>query len=169
MATTKTFSFECQDSGITLTVRKVPYTLSEEINKQYPAPPAPRVEVTYGTPETGIRVVQEENKADPDYQLILRAWRAESEKRLRKLIVTRGVVLDALTPDQLIQVQQLRDDMQQHGVTLDTDDKNVYLWHIAVATPEDYKDLVTFITRRSGVTEEGKAEAKDRFRGDVQG
>jgi hypothetical protein len=112
----------------------------------------------------GVKV-REENKADPDYLAAAAAHSKEQEQRLQRLIIKRGVVIELSDTDKA-EVAELRADMAELGVTLSNNDKEVWLWNIALATPEDYKDLITAIARRSGPTQEAMADARARFRAD---
>jgi len=155
----KTFTHLCEDSGVTLTCRHVSYTLADELVKLYPPPLAPEVPT-----QVGDRVEMVRNEAHPEHVVAMRNYQRELNMRMNQLVVLRGVVLDALTPEQLSEVKQLREDMAQLGVNLNPDDKYVFIFQLAAVTPEDYQDLLAAITRRSVVTAEGKAAAIARFR-----
>lgn len=156
--TTKLYPFKFTDSGKVVSIRKVSYNLASELRKIFPPPEPPIVEVPY---PNGIR--REENALDPDYARTLRRYNVEFEERLRRLVIRRGVVI-VLGDAEKEEIRQLRDDMKEEGIPLPENDQDVYLSYICISTPEDYKDLLGAVTRRSYPTEEGSADALDRFR-----
>ena len=159
--TTKLYPWTFEDSGVRISYRKVSYQLSADLRKSFPAPRPPKVTVQY---EKGP--VVEENPADPDYQDALAVYKVEFEARLKKLIAKRAVEYD-LTEDDRKDVAKLRADMAELGVDLkDETDREVWLFRIAISTPQDYSDFVKAVTLRSAVTQEAKAEALASFRSD---
>lgn len=159
---TTLYPFVCADSGKRLSVRKVSYTLADDLRKSFIAPEVPVVEVNYGTAETP-NIRREQNKSDPDYLKALAEYKRDFEMRLRRLIVKRGVVIE-LTADDIAEVAALREDMQLEGVTFSESDKDVWLWRIAITTPNEFQELLDAVMKRSKPSAEGVADAKDRFR-----
>ena len=70
----------------------------------------------------------------------------------QRVIIRRGVVLD-LNDEQRAELQQLRDEMAEYGVTLDKDDKIAYILNIAAGTGEDLGDFISAVTTRSQPTD----------------
>ncbi len=161
--------FVCKDTGITLRIRHIPFTVTDRFFKQYeadhPAPKPPTNEVDYGDNEK----VKEPNLADPTY--LRRLGRYEKERgevvneQAKRLFTQLAVECEV----DAAAVTALRAAMTQLGVELDVDDKFVYVWQIAVGTMEGHNELMSAIQRRLQPTEEGIAEARQSFRGQVQG
>lgn len=156
--------FVCADTGIVLKIRKVPFTLTDRLLKEYDrlhAPPAaPAQTIDYGEGET----IREPNYADPVYRERLR--RHEQDKAMWVNAQTRHVfaqvAIECEVDTEL--VARYRAAMQAVGVELDPDDKYVYIWEIAIGTAEGHIDLVRAIQRRSQPTAEAVGEALARFR-----
>lgn len=160
--------FIVPDTGVKLPVRKVAAGLIEAVEKQLrldmPAPQPPKQQVDYGNGP-----VWEENLAHPDYHAALDEWKGkfnqELTARTKKLLLKRGVLpYLSLTHEQEEQIAELRAEMlEDYGVTLESDDKWVFVNHIALGTVEDLTDLVNAVIRRSVVTEEATQEAISKF------
>ncbi len=161
--------FVCQDTGIELKIRHIPFTVTdrffEQYEKDHAAPEPPTQTVDYGEGEK----IKEKNHAHPAY--LKRAERYEIEKtkwcdqQAKKLYTDLAIECDVDTDA----VKQLRAEMRALGVALDPDDKFVYVWHIAIGTVQGHNELMQAIQRRTQPTEEAIAQAKQSFRGEVQG
>lgn len=142
--------FTFKDTGITVQIRKVSPLLGMEIRKAFPPPKPPVVETPLGP---------EENEADPDYEAAMQAYGLMIEEKASRLYIKRGVecVVDQEA------VERLRADMRDEGITLEGDDKYLYIRYICVGSQEDYQDLLIAISRRSQPTEVAVAEAVETF------
>lgn len=151
-------------TGYSVNVQQISHRLANEVYKSRPRPkpPTQMIEVAGEMRET-------ENTAHPDYQAALAAHYIEIELLMRKLVLKRGVVLD-LDETQKAAVSQLRQDMSELGVsTLPDDDRECWLYHIAIGTPQDEVDLMAVIRGESQPTEEHVQAAIATFQGDVSG
>ena len=156
---TEPLTFTFKDSGKTIKIRKVSPHLLNNLNKQFPPPPAPLVEVEY---PNGIQM--EPNENDPAYKAALKKWNMERSKRAQEFIFERGVVAE-LGEAERAEVAELRKWWaDKYGCELEGDDWTVYLNCICFGTPEDMEDLGLAITHRSGVTKEAVLEAAKMFR-----
>lgn len=155
--------FLCSDTGIRLQIRKVPFTLTDAIQREYdrlhPPPKPPTNLIDYGDEQ-----IQEPNYADPIYVRRLREhedakvpWANEQSRRL-----FAAVAIECEVDTEL--VQRYRAAMALSGIALDPDDKYVFIWNIAIGTAEGHIDLVRAIQRRSGPTPEAVSESLARFR-----
>lgn len=158
-----------KDTGITVNIRRLsPLTADEvtkAIRKERPVPKAPENLVDYGDGKK----VPEPNTADPAYIVEVNAYNAwlneEVGKRLMHLIIHRAVVCDVDADA----VAALRADLADIGVTLEDDDKTVYVQHICVGTMDDLEELRQAVMERSQPTEKEIQANLDSFRGDVSG
>lgn len=157
--TTKLHPFMFPDSGKRISIRKVSPFLGDEVRKAFPPPKPPLQKVMLGGVET-----EEPNPAHPDYQAALRAHNIEMGQRIQRLMIKRGVVIE-LGDDEKAEVEELRADIEAEGVTLPASDKDVYLWHICISTPQDLEDLANAIVQRSQPTEVSVSQKMDGFRG----
>jgi hypothetical protein len=150
--------FTFKDTGKTVLIRKVSPYLAQEIRKSFPIPMPPVQSVTYpdGT------VVQEENRAHPDYIKSLAANEELVNEKLQDLVVARGVVVE-ITDEIKAEIEALRADMLEIGVELKGSDKAIYIKDLCVGTDSDLMELIEAIMRRSGVTEGATQEALDTF------
>jgi hypothetical protein len=156
--TSKLFTFKFEDSGYDIAYRKISYNLSVQLAKVFPPPNPPKVLNHY---DTGDR--EEENPIDPDYIESLKAYRNEFEEKLRKLVIKQAVVYE-LTPEDKKAVEDVKAVMAELGAPLSGSDKEIFISHIAITTPEDYQAFLQAVTRRSQPTKEAVDEAKERFR-----
>lgn len=147
-------------SGITVNIKKVSPLLVLQLRRDFPPPRPPMNEVDYGDG----RKVWEENAADPRYLAALQDYENESEQRLRRLIMLRGV--DVAVDHEA--VQELRDFwLDEYGGMLPADDKEVYLSYIVVGDDQDLEDLITAVLRRSQPTAETINQAVQTFQTQV--
>lgn len=149
-----TFTFK--DTGITVSIRKVSPLLGMEIRKAFPPPKPPVVHTELG---------DEENPADPDYERAMEEYGMLIEDKASRLYIKRGVECEVDTAA----VASLRADMADMGITLDPDDKYVYIKYICVGSDQDYQELIEAITRRSQPTEAAVQETIDMFQPAVSG
>ena len=159
--TEKLYPFIFQDTGVEVFIKKVSPLLVVELQKAFPAPVPPRQRV-----EIGGEWVEEPNPAHPDHVQALEQYSVEFEQRVRKLLISRGVVIPEANTTWRDEVKELRQFwMDTYGKELDGDDKAVYIAHIAIGTDADMTDLLSKILQRSQPTEEAVASAKDSFPG----
>lgn len=147
-----TFTF--QDTGITVQIRKVSPSIGTEIRKAFPPPKPPVHKV-----EIGGQIVEEANEADPDYERAYQEWGLMVEAKAARLYIKRGVECEV----DKAAVDVVRADMESEGMTLEGDDKYIYIRYICIGTEDDYQELLMAITRRSQPTEVAVAEAVEQF------
>lgn len=153
-----TFTF--QDTGITVQIRKVSPSIGTEIRKAFPPPKPPIHKV-----EIGGQIVEEANEADPDYERVYQEWGLMVEAKAARLYIKRGVECEV----DKAAVDAVRADMAAEGMTLEGDDKYIYIRYICIGTEDDYQELLMAITRRSQPTEVAVAEAVETFQPAVSG
>lgn len=167
-------TFTVPSTGRTVRVRKIPTLLRAEILRQLRRDPAwaepqpPMVEVDYGDGR-----IKQPHPGHPVYQELLAAYNTrvsvELTKRMRDLIIRRGLVADADEIDGAA-VQQVRDDLAAIGVPLDEyDDRDVYLRFVVIGVEEDWTDLARFILERSRPEEAAIAAHIATFQPPLQG
>lgn len=155
--------FTFKDSGETVQVRRISPFLAMQAQKSTAKPQPPMNEVDYGD---GVKR-QEPNPADPKYLEAVKKWEEDVERRTRKLMIERAVVVE-MDDEKREQVNELRNWMIENlgagSVEEGTSDKEFWVTMIAIASPEDLQDLMNFVTRRSQPTPEEIAAAKESFR-----
>lgn len=161
--TSKLYPYTFTDSGITITIRKIsPNTLMEFqrwFERNHIEPTAPVNKVTYPDGQ----VVDEENLSHPDYKKALQDYRVLYQRRMQELFVRRGVVIE-LNEAQLKEVNDLKAEWQaQYNEEIGGSDKEIYIEHICISTPEEMKELIEVISRRTLPTEAAVSEATARF------
>lgn len=145
-------------SDITVHLHKVSPFLLGEVAKSVPKPTPPLNKVDYGNGE-----VLEPNEADPGYLQALEDYKQEVGNRNLRALIHLGVECEVDTAA----VQALRDQMAMFGVTLDPDDKWVYIVDIAVTHTDEIAELRDAIMRKSQPTEGAVQDALAAFPGDV--
>lgn len=160
-----TFTFS---SGYTVALRRLSPRTMQTIDAAVRAdhrPPAPPVAMV----DYGAGPVAEPNPADPAYEAQLATYAATiaqlRAERLMLLLRDYGLVY---TVDQAT-VDAYRAAMLAQGTPLDEDDRDVFLWHICAATPEDYRRLFASVASVNQPTEDGVRAHIDSFRPDVAG
>lgn len=154
-----------QDTGITVSIRKVSPLLLNELRRRNPEPQPPKNLVDYGD---GKKVL-EENRADPDYMAALDKHAQELELKMRMLLIRWGVVYE-LTAQDLEQVKQLKEFWQtEYQQELEGTDLEVFISYIAIGTVEDLEELTNAIMRRSQPTPAAEGEAAQRYKSPVPG
>ena len=141
-------SFTFKSTGVTIQVRPVAPGLLNSAHEGLTKPYPPQVQVTNVDGSTRW----EPNPHDPDYVSAQAAYRRKLGNISQRVMIRRGIVLE-LNAEQRAELQQLRDEMAEDGVTLDKDDKVAYIFNIAAGTPEDLGDLVSAIAQWSGPTD----------------
>lgn len=155
-------------SGYTVELRPIgPLTVDEirkAVKKALPAPEPPINTV----PGLDGKDHDEPNPADPDYQRALLTYEldvnAEVGERLFRLIARRAIASEVDTDA----VQRIRADMQDIGVELPEDDRDVFVRHILINSNQDMTDLQNAVLRRSAPTPEAVQEKVADFPADVQ-
>lgn len=160
--------FVFKDTGRVVSLRKISPMLRDDIDmamrREFPPPEPPVIEVDYGD-----RKVKEPNDADPDYDRLLRRWRIEHAERVSEQLLRVAIKRAVECEVDHEAVDQLRRDMAEIGITLDPDDKYVYVSRICIGTPEDLAELAAAIFRRSMPTPEAVEGHKAMFPGDIPG
>lgn len=160
VATTK---FICKDTGIELTIKKIPFTVTDTLFRQFeqdnPPPKPPTHKVDYGDNEK----IDEPNILDANYLRRLKDW--EDQKSLWINEQTKRIYTDLAIECEVDKgaVSKLRATLKKSKIALDEDDKHVFIWQIAVGTFEGYRELVNAIQHRIAPTQEAIAQAKDSF------
>jgi hypothetical protein len=148
------------DSGATVRVKRISPMSLMAIEQAYPDPKPPLQEVDYGNG----KLRHERNPLDPAYQEELTAHQRKKSLIVLKAFIRLGVECE-------IDAQALsafRADMQALEITLDPDDKYVYVAHILCQSNNDLMALRTFIEGQSVPTEKAVAEKLATFQGDLQ-
>lgn len=162
--TSKLLPFKFDDSERVIFIRKLSPMLIYEVSKTVPKPKPPVSKVNYGNGE-----VLEENLADPVYQDDLSQHKFETYRRIQRLMIERGVVIE-LTEDEKKEVNDLRklfaDNFNQH---LEGSDVFIFVCHILIDSADALQKLVAAISGRAMPTEDAIHETEDRFRDQVQG
>ncbi len=158
----KPFAFT--DTGITVLIRKVSPMLANELRKTFPPPEPPLQEV-----EMDGQKITEPNPAHPEYQRALSQYNQDMEKRMRRLLIKRGVAFpdDVTEKEAIAQVAALREEWRQmYDQELDeTDDKVAFVWFIAAGTDKGIEELTAAIMSRSQPTRDEVEAAKASFPG----
>lgn len=144
-------------TGITVGIRKVsPFTLAA-VQKSVPVPTPPLA--------PGVGGAMEPNESDPDYQAALQAHAVLRGEKITQALLQLGleVAIDQAALD------AFKADMAALGVALEGDDKQLYIRHIAIGTPEDMNAISQAVTRTTMPTEEAVGESLATFSGDVSG
>lgn len=148
-------------SGITVKIRKVsPYTL-DLIRQQNPPPKPPMVDNDYGDG----KIRREPNPDDPDHLLALGDHQRLLTDKLTRTMMRLGVSVDV----DAAALDAFKADMDELGIALAGDDRELYIKHLVLATEEDITALVNAVTRKTMPTEEAVQEHLATFSGDVQG
>jgi hypothetical protein len=156
-------------SGYTVKFRPIGPMIANEISK------AARKTIVEPTPPrntvTGLdgKERQEENTADPDYQVALQEYYQtlglEITDRLMQYIARSSIEVEVDTEA----VQRVRDGLTAAGVEPPTDDREVFLKFVLIGSQEDLDTLRNAVMRRSQPTEEAIQEKAADFPGDVPG
>ncbi len=156
----KLFPHTTKDGGVTLQLRKVSPLVATEIRKRFPPPKPPLAKVDYGEGHFEM----EPNPDHPAHKLAMETYNMELEEKVRRAYLKLGCVV---TPDQEM-VNTARDAMNEIGVDLSNETNEfVYINYCAVASGDDYNDLIQAIINRSVPTEADIKAASDTFPGNV--
>lgn len=156
-------TFVFKDTGVAVTIKRVSPLLVLKLRDSFPRPKPPVQKVV------GLDGAErlEENPAHPDYLAQLEQYEIDSELRVRRLLIRRGVEFD-WTDERRKEVEELKEFWKNvYGETLTGTDEEIYISYIAIGTDGDMKDLLDAITIRSQPTEEEAQKAKDRFQDNV--
>lgn len=148
--------FTFVDTGRTVKIRKVSTLLRAEVRTQvlgdpdYAEPQPPMSSVDYGD-----GMIHVPNRAHPIYQQLLGEWRQrvqdEVARRLKRVALARGVVVDAIDMDA---VAAVREELDASGVDLSAfDDRHVYLAFVCIGSESDWAELLRAIFERSAPQE----------------
>ena len=160
--TSKLHPYTTKDGGISLQIRKVSPLVATEIRKRFPPPVPPLAKVDYGEG----RFEMEPNADSPLHKAATEIYQLELEEKVRRAYLKLGciVIVDKEA------VQQARDVMNEIGIDLSADtDEFVYINYVAIASAEDYNELIQAIISRSIPSEADVKAASDTFRSDIQG
>lgn len=155
------------DNGMVVSIRKVSPMLASEVFNSWrrknpqPEPPIQSVEIM------GV-MRQEVNWNDPNYAMAMEDYNTRSNEEVGfltlRMMIKRGVECDVDTE----MVAVLRADMEELGVTLDTDDKYVFVTNICATTPYDLQRLRDAIMVTSQPTPEKIKENIATFQSNIQ-
>lgn len=154
-----------EDTGKKVQVRKVSPLLVIKLRERYPAPRPPLQTVDYGD---GPK--QEQNTTNPDYLQAVQDYEQAMEKRVRTLLIQRGVVIE-WGEDEQAELDEL---IAWWKATYDEDLSSLdpiyaYVSYICVGSDSDMEDLINVLIKRSQPTKEGVEAAQERFKSEVQG
>lgn len=146
MAPTKEYTFK--DTGETIQLKKVSPLLMIRLQDRFPAPKPPLQTVDYGD---GPKL--EPNPTAPEHVAALRQHELEMEKRIRHLLIERGVVME-WTTERSDALQELRAWwLKEYEQELDEpNDVVAYISYIAIGSDTDFEELVAAILQRSQPT-----------------
>lgn len=140
-------------TGIKIFIDKVSQILIAKVQSKYTTPPAPVVEV-----ELNGKIVKESNPADPDYQITLLNHNLMLEEKMRKLVISQGVV-HQLNPDEKKKVDSIRSFYKEsENEDLEGNDLEVFVSYVCIITPEDlnhFLEAVTGISQPSHKSDSG--------------
>jgi len=160
--TEKLQTFTMPVSGVTITYKPVsPSLVALDVQASFPAP-VYKQRVEYGDGQVGW----EENRSHPEHERMTKEWEQEIELLTFKMVVLRSIVL-TVTDDIKAAVNEVRDDFDSLGVTLDKSDKLVWFKHIACGSDTDWKAFMEHLAGKQTPTAERIAAFEDSFRGNV--
>ncbi len=152
----KLFNHTTKDGGVTLQIRKVSPLVATEIRKRFPAPRPPLAKVDYGDG----RFEMEPNPDNPSHKNAMEDYQLLLEEKIRRAYLKLGCLAN---PD-LEMVATTRTAMGEIGIDLSADsDEFVFINYVAVASAEDYSDLIQAIISRSVPSEADIQAASDTF------
>jgi len=150
-----------KDTNIEVEIRKVSPMLMNRLAKDFP-PPKPPVEEH----EINGEIVREENPTNPEYLKEYEEYEDQFNEMVQRILMKRGVVFE-MTPERQKEVDQLRQDyLDETGIEIEEkDDRFLWLYEIAIGTPQDLQELMEAIYSRQDVQEEDLRIAEDSFQG----
>ena len=152
----KLFNHTTNDGGVTLQIRKVSPLVATEIRKKFPAPRPPLVKVDYGDGKFEM----EANPDHPNHKAAMEDYQLLLEEKIRRAYLKLGCVC---SPDVEL-VAETRATLQEIGLDMSADnDDFIFINYIAVASAEDYNDLIQAIISRSVPSEADIQAASDTF------
>lgn len=154
-----------KDTGETVMIRKVSPLLVIKLRERFPAPKPPLQTVDYGD---GPK--QEQNPTEPGYLLAVQDYEQTMERRVRNLLIQRGVVID-WDDEKKSRLAELRAWWKEtYNEDLDDlDDTFAYVSYICVGSDSDLEELVNVLIKRSQPSPEGVEAAQERFKSPVPG
>lgn len=149
-----------KDTGETVQIRKVSPLLVIKLRERFPAPRPPLQTVDYGD---GPK--QEQNPTEPNYLLAVQDYEQAMERRVRNLLIQRGVIID-WDDEKKARLEELRawwkttynEDLD------DLDDTFAYVSYLCVGSDSDLEDLINILIKRSQPSKEGIEGAQERFK-----
>jgi siroheme synthase (precorrin-2 oxidase/ferrochelatase) len=132
--TAKLIPFVFESTGVEIAIRPVSPILAQRAHQSVikPLPPMEEIENPDGTKRL------EPNRSHPDYLAAMEAYGVEVERISRNVYIQQGVVLH-LNEEQKAEVDLLRKQMADIGVTLEDDDNLVYIIYRAIGSRRDYQ------------------------------
>jgi len=153
-----------KDTGEKLLIKRVSPFMAMELQKQFPEPKPPLQKV-----DIDGETVEQFNWADPDFDKEQAKYKIDSEARIRKLLIKRGVQIPTDNETWQDELAQRRAEwLEDFGVEmprLDTDDKVDWVCYCAIGTDTDLEELYQAIMQRSQPTKEAVEAAKSGFPG----
>lgn len=151
--------YEFKDTGEVVQIRKVSPLLLMQLQNRYPEPKPPMQTVDYGD---GPKL--EPNPASPEYAAALRQHQVDMERRIRKLLIQRGVVIE-WNDERKAALADLRAYWSaENGEELEGSDEVVYVSYIAMGSDADFEELIAAILQRSQPTEAKVSETLERLK-----
>lgn len=163
---TKNGTYYTFSNGLQVKIKRIPPFIALQLRNDFPPPKPPTQVVEY--PDGKKRV--EENPAHPDYVEAMRIYGIESELRMRKLVLKRGLEWE-MTDAHRAELKAVADNYREDfGKELDISDETLaYLSYVAIQTNEEIERLIALVLNQSQPTEETVKAVQDSFQGDVQG
>lgn len=152
----KLFNHTTKDGGVTLQIRKVSPLVATEIRKKFPAPRPPMTRVDYGDGNFEM----EPNPDHPSHKMALEDYQLLLEEKVRRAYLKLGCVV---VPDvELVGITRAA--MMDVGIDISSEsDDFVFINYVAVASADDYSDLIQAIINRSVPSEVDIKAASDTF------
>lgn len=142
------YSVTLKDSGVEVTFKKVSRYIIDDLNKERAkGAPEPPIE---DVPTADGKVTPIPNRDDPTYAKALAEYEAETARIIMDALVNIGVIVDTNDDDIKAAIAEKRDELRAAGVTPSTTDDRIFWVRYVACAGEDYADLATAISSRSG-------------------
>jgi hypothetical protein len=148
-------------TGVVATLRPVSPFIRQAVERAFPPPQPPMVDVDYGD-----TTQQEPNPNDPDYLKALEEHETEVSIRLRDMMLLHGIDVE-IEPKRKQQALEL---LQSVGLDWPADEPEylTYIKYCCIGTDDEANRVIMSIRRNREVSEEDVAAATRMFRANVQ-
>lgn len=140
--------FKFPTSGYEIAIKPVSPILITQLRRAFPQPEAPLESIE--RPD-GSKIEERNPHAD-SHRAAMDTWALDFADRTRRMYVQLGVV-KRLTDAERAEVTQVREVMAAQGVTLEDDDRVVWVSYVAIQSNEDFTALMTAIQSLSRPTD----------------